>query len=97
MNKAEYGSKLTENIQELVSKLKNMAYVPGNIREVKVPKEGSPGKTRTLGVANFEDKLCQKMMQKTLESIYDPIFLQCSYGFRAGIGCHDAIRESIAR
>lgn len=93
VNKAEYGSKLTENIQELVSKLKNMAYVPGNIREVKVPKEGSPGKTRTLGVANFEDKLCQKMMQKTLESIYDPIFLQCSYGFRAGIGCHDAIRE----
>ena len=93
VNKAEYGSRLLENIQELVGKLKNMAYIPGDIREVKIPKEGSLGKTRTLGINNFEDKICQKMMQKTLESIYDPIFLKCSYGFRTGIGCHDAVRE----
>lgn len=33
------------------------------------------------------------MMQKILESIYDPTFLKCSYGFRRGIGCHDAIRD----
>ena len=92
VDKAKYGSRLVENIQELVGKLKNMAYIPGDILEVKIPKEGSPGKYRTLGISNFEDKLCQKMMQKTLESIYDPIFLQCSYGFRAGIGCHDAIK-----
>lgn len=32
-------------------------------------------------------------MQKVLESIYEPIFLGCSYGFRPGRGCHDAIRE----
>lgn len=92
VDKTKYGSKLAENIRELVDKLKKMAYIPGNIREVKIPKEGSPGKTRTLGIANFEDKICQKMMQKTLESVYDPIFLECSYGFRAGIGCHDAVR-----
>lgn len=71
-----------------------MTYIPGNIREVKIPKEGSGGnKTRTLGISNFEDKICQKMMQKTLESIYDPLFLNCSFGFRRGIGCHDAVRE----
>ncbi len=92
VDKVRYGSRLTENIQELVGKLKSMAYIPGDIREVKIPKEGSPEKTRTLGISNFEDKICQKMVQKTLESIYDPIFLKCSYGFRSGIGCHDAIR-----
>ncbi|NDB60861.1 group II intron reverse transcriptase/maturase [bacterium] len=32
------------------------------------------------------------MMQQILESIYDPLFLECSYGFRPGRGCHDAIR-----
>jgi len=32
------------------------------------------------------------MMQKVLESIYDPIFMDCSFGFRPGRGCHDAIR-----
>lgn len=82
VDKTKYGSRLTENIRELVDKLKNMAYIPGDIREVKIQKEGSLGKTRTLGISNFEDKICQKMMQKTLESIYEPIFLKCSYGFR---------------
>ena len=33
------------------------------------------------------------MMQKTLESIYEPLFLDCSYGFRPGRGCHDAIKD----
>jgi RNA-directed DNA polymerase len=93
VDKTKYGSRLSENIRELVDKLKKMTYIPGDIREVRIPKEGSPGKFRTLGISNFEDKLCQKMMQKILESIYDSTFLQCSYGFRAGIGCHDAIRK----
>ncbi|WP_348539284.1 reverse transcriptase domain-containing protein [Rickettsia endosymbiont of Oedothorax gibbosus] len=91
MDKSSYSLNLTENIRELVKKLKNMVYKPGNILEVKIPKEGSPGKYRTLGISNFEDKLCQKMMKKVLENIYEPLFLKCSYGFRAGIGCHDAV------
>lgn len=93
IDKVRYGSELTENIAKLVNKLKNMTYVPGNIREVKIPKEGKPGNYRTLGISNFEDKICQKMMQKILSSIYDPIFHKSSYGFRTGIGCHDAVRE----
>lgn len=32
------------------------------------------------------------MMQKVLESIYDPLFLEGSYGFRPGKGCHDALK-----
>lgn len=32
------------------------------------------------------------MMRRILESIYEPLFLDCSYGFRPGRGCHDAIR-----
>ena len=92
VSKADYGKKLQENIQNLVIKMKNMAYRPGNIREVKIPKEGCSGKTRSLGISNFEDKICQKMMQKILENIYDPIFTGQSYGFRTGVGCHDAVR-----
>ena len=92
VSKADYGENLQENILNLVNKMKGMSYKPGNIREVKIPKEGCPGKFRTLGISNFEDKIVQKMMQKVLESIYDPIFLKGSYGFRPGIGCHDAIR-----
>lgn len=32
------------------------------------------------------------MFQKVLESIYEPLFLDVSYGFRPGRSCHDAIK-----
>ena len=32
------------------------------------------------------------MMHRVLESVYEPVILDCSYGFRPGRGCHDAIR-----
>lgn len=92
VSKADYGEKLQENILSLVTRMKSMSYRPGNIKEVKIPKEGCPGKYRTLGISNFEDKIVQKMMQKVLEAVYDPLFLEGSYGFRPGIGCHDALR-----
>jgi len=93
IDKETYGKDLDQNISTLISKMKSMAYRPGPVREVLIPKEGKPGATRPLGISGFEDKIVQKMMQKILESIYDPIFLNCSYGFRQGRGCHDAIRD----
>lgn len=35
----------------------------------------------------------QRMMQKVLESIYEPLFHEDSYGFRPGRSCHDALKE----
>ena len=92
IDKATYGLNLEENIKELIRQMKNMTYRPGPVREALIPKEGKPGATRPLGISNFEDKTVQKMMQQTLESIYEPLFLECSYGFRPGKGCHDAIK-----
>lgn len=93
MDKESYGKDLDQNILTLISKMKAMAYRPGPVRKVLIPKEGKPGATRPLGISGFEDKIVQKMMQKILESIYEPTFLNCSYGFRPGKGCHDAIKD----
>ena len=93
INKETYGKDLDQNLSTLITQMKNMAYRPRPVREVLIPKEGNPGAIRPLGISGFEDKIVQKMMQKILESIYDPIFLNCSYGFRPGRGCHDAIRD----
>lgn len=93
IDKDDYGKQLQDNLRKFVDKLKNMSYRPGNIRRVLIPKEGKPGEARPLGISNFEDKLCQKVMQKILESIYEPLFLECSYGFRLGRRCHDAVRD----
>lgn len=95
VSKAEYGLKLLQNLEDLVARMKRMAYRPQAVRQVLIPKMGKPGATRPLGISNFEDKLVQKMMQKVLESIYEPLFLECSYGFRPGKGCHDAIRALV--
>jgi len=92
IDKETYGKDLNQNIAKLISSMKAMAYRPGPVKEVLIPKEGKPGATRPLGISGFEDKIVQKMMQQILESIYDPLFLECSYGFRPGRGCHDAIR-----
>ncbi len=93
IDKETYGKDLDQNISKLIAQMKAMAYRPGPVREVLIPKEGKPGATRPLGISGFEDKIVQKMMQQILESIYDPTFLECSYGFRPGKGCHDAIRD----
>ena len=92
IDKARYGENLNDNLKELVSRMKRMAYKPAPVRQVLIPKEGKSNKTRPLGISNFEDKLIQKMMCKVLASIYEPLFLDCSFGFRPGRGCHDAIR-----
>ena len=36
--------------------------------------------------------MVQGMVRKVLEAIYEPLFLECSYGFRPGRGPHDAVR-----
>ncbi len=92
IDKACYGENLDDNLKDLVARMRRMAYKPAPVRQVLIPGDGKRGATRPLGIGNFEDKLVQKMMQKVLESIYEPRFLDCSFGFRPGRGCHDAIR-----
>ena len=93
VDKESYGENLDANLEDLLTRMKKMAYRPGPVREVLIPKEGKPGATRPLGISGFEDKIIQKMMQRILESIYEPLFLNCSYGFRPGKSCHSAIKD----
>ncbi len=92
ITKEMYRKNLGQNLLNLMDRMKRMAYVPEPVRQVLIPKEGKSGAMRPLGISNLEDKIVQKMTQKVLESIYEPVFYDCSYGFRPGRGCHDAIR-----
>jgi group II intron reverse transcriptase/maturase len=92
VSKADYAEHLEANLQDLVGRMKRMTYRPLPVRQALIPKEGQPGAKRPLGIRVLEDKIVQKMMQKVLESIYEPLFLDCSYGFRPGRGCHEAIQ-----
>jgi len=93
VSKAEYGEQLESNFKELVARMKRMGYRPGPVRQVLIPKGDKSGAMRPLGISNFEDKLVQGVMRQALESIYEPLFLSGSYGFRPGRSCHDAVRD----
>ena len=92
VTKAEYAERLDENLQDLVHRMKQMAYRPEPVRQVRIPKEGHPQSTRALGISILEDKIVQKMMHRLLESIYEPLFLESSYAFRPDRGAHRAIQ-----
>ena len=92
VTKEEYGSNLESNIRKLLERLHGMTYRPQPVRRVYIPKPGS-AKRRPLGIPSFEDKLVQRAMVRILETIYEEEFIDESYGFRPGRGCHDALRK----
>ena len=91
VTKEEYGQNLEENLKVLVGKLHRMSFIPLPVRRVYIPKPGS-GKKRPLGIPALEDKLVQAGLARILSVIYDEDFIEDSYGFRPGRGCHDALR-----
>jgi RNA-directed DNA polymerase len=93
ITKEEYGDKLEANLEDLLARMKRMAYIPQPVKEVLIEKEGQPGKFRPLGISILEDKIVQGAFRQVLEAIYEPIFMDCSHGFRPGRGCHTAIKD----
>jgi RNA-directed DNA polymerase len=97
ITKEQYGENLERNIDSLLTKMKSMSYKPQAAKEVLIPKEGKPGATRPLAISAFEDKMVQLQIAKILEAIYEPIFRNCSYGFRPGRNCHLAVKDLLAQ
>jgi len=85
----EYGENLDENLTGLVARMKAKRYKPQPARRVYIPKDEYS--KRPLGLPALEDKIVQKGIARILEAIYEADFLDCSYGFRPGRDCHQAI------
>ena len=91
VTKDEYGQNLDANLADLLCRMKRQAYKPQPARRTYIPKPGSR-EQRPLGIPAYEDKLVQKAMVPVLNAIYEADFLNCSFGFRPGRGCHDALK-----
>lgn len=91
VTKKMYEINKEENIKELAENLKKFSYKPKAARRTYIPKLN--GKLRPLGIPSYEDKIVQAIFADILNAIYEPIFLECSYGFRPNRDCHMAIKQ----
>ncbi len=60
-------------------------YVPGPIRLKRISKGVGRG-TRTIAVANIEDRAAQRALTQALQPFLDPQFDELSFGYRPGRG-----------
>jgi hypothetical protein len=51
------------------------------------------GRLRPLGLPSENDKIVQEVIRMILEVIFEPSFSDLSFGFRSGLGCHDALKH----
>jgi retron-type reverse transcriptase len=86
----EYARDLETNLENLEGRLKRKAYRARLVRRKYIPKGN--GKFRPLGIPALEDKLLQTAVTHILQAIFEQDFLPCSYGYRLGLGAHDAIK-----
>lgn len=91
VTKEAYGENLNENLDDLLKRMKQFSYRPYPVRRSYIPKGN--GKMRGLGIPSFEDKVVQGVFKEILEGIYEPKFLDFSFGFRPNRSCHDAIQR----
>jgi len=86
-----YEENLSQNISDLVERLKRKSYKARFIKRVNIPK--GDGRYRPLGIPVLEDKLLQLAVSRILNAIWEPQFLECSFGFRPNLSAKSAVKH----
>jgi RNA-directed DNA polymerase len=89
VTKEQYGKNLEGNLDRLLANIRRGSYHPKPSRIHEIPK--TDGTMRPLAISCFEDKIVQESVRQIVEKIYEPLFLNCSHGFRPDKGCQTAL------
>ena len=80
-------------IAKIIKSLAEETFTPAPVRRTYIAKQNDKAKKRPLGIPTFTDKLVQEVIRMILEAVYEPLFLECSHGFRPKRGCHTALKS----
>ena len=80
-------------LDDLRAQVKAGPFRPMPVRERTIPKPGSGGKVRRLGIPTVADRVVQAALKLVLEPIFEADFEPVSYGFRPRRRAQDAIAE----
>jgi group II intron reverse transcriptase/maturase len=75
-----YAENLTANLRDLEERLTEKRYRAKLVRRVFIPKNN--GKLRPLGIPALEDKIVQYVVREILQTLFEPLFMDCSYAYR---------------
>lgn len=76
-------------LRPIMNQIHKGQYDAPPVRRVYIPK--SDGRQRPIGVPQVLDRSIQGATATILNEIYEQDFLNCSFGFRPKLGCHNAV------
>ena len=88
---------LDVNLAALKRDLKTRGkFIPKPLRRAWIPKDAKGTKFRPLGIPAVRDRVAQEVVRRLLEPIFEPLFHDCSFGFRPQRSCHSAINRVLS-
>lgn len=81
-----------ERLVELARAVRSNRYKPARLRVRRIPKK-RPGEWRTLRIPTVTDRVLQRAVMQVLQPLYEPWFLDCSFGYRPGRSLKDAVQR----
>lgn len=88
---AAFEERLGEHLERLHQELREGNYAPQPVLQHLIPKAGQPGRYRPLGIPTIYDRVAQQAILNRLEPIFEPVFDEASFGYRAGRSTKDAL------
>ncbi|MGA8294367.1 MAG: reverse transcriptase domain-containing protein, partial [Rhodoplanes sp.] len=88
---AAFTEREDELLARLHEQLRERTYRPRAVKRVAIPKAG--GGTRNLGIPSVIDRVVQQALVQKMIPIFEPLFADCSFGYRPGRSTHMAMRK----
>jgi len=85
----DFNQNLDENLTTLCDQLENDDYTPLPVQRVYIGKDD--GTRRSIGISAVRDRVVQQSLHLVLSPIFDDGFSDCSFAYRPGRSCLDAL------